>query len=164
MSVIHVQLQGHMGLVAAVLDISTTEDTTHASHYDIRSHAVICLLLSSCSLLPALPCSVLFGTTSLNNRDFPNGQVVFRLPLCTCCSLSLKFFSVTHSSYLTVLSTFLIHHSWNYLFTIHVSLQVVTKCASFATRISLLSSSAQCSGVHWVFIEQIISLWSWQIY
>lgn len=79
-----------MGLVAAVLDISTTEDTTQASHYDIRSHAVICLLLSSCSLLPALPCSVLFGTTSLNNRDFPNGQVVFMLPLCTCCSFSLK--------------------------------------------------------------------------
>ena len=43
MSVIHVQLHGHMGLVAAVPDIRTIEDTIHASHYDIRSQVVICL-------------------------------------------------------------------------------------------------------------------------
>lgn len=54
-------------------------------------------------------------------------------------------FSVTHSSYLTVLSTFLIHHSWNYLFTIHVSLQVVTKCLVCHQNFSPLPSSAQCS-------------------
>ena len=46
-------------------------------------------LLSYCSLLPTLPCSVLIGTALLNNHDFPNGQVVFMLPLCTWCSLSL---------------------------------------------------------------------------